>query len=354
VITKLSDEQEALLPIYRDKWLQIGLSTERCDREACTEICQRLYKHILKRKRPMVVFMDSPLSAFLASCAFIFDLDQMRSLVDDQNHYSPIRTNLSSQVVNQVGFNTGHQVWNQVGNQVRNQVRNQVESQVRDRVQRFFFPYLSGSLDSSYMSFYDYFHEVVGIEYTPLWEIYRRTTMMGPVYTLENFCIVSEKPLEIHMHDGVLHRDGGPSIAYADGLRAWSLNGVQVTQEIAETPADELDPRLALNQSLSVDVRREVLRKIGTKRFVARLGAKSIHSDTVLTQDGRFHKYELLELELNGITCRALQMNNPSLDGVTHVEFVHEDCQTVAHALLWREGIDEFRNVEYIAPQWIR
>jgi len=42
-IDKLTPEQEAMLPVYRDKWIAIGMSTERIDPTRATEAVKLLY-----------------------------------------------------------------------------------------------------------------------------------------------------------------------------------------------------------------------------------------------------------------------------------------------------------------------
>ena len=44
IITELTTQQQALIPIYRDKWLKIALSTERIDEERATEAIKAGYK----------------------------------------------------------------------------------------------------------------------------------------------------------------------------------------------------------------------------------------------------------------------------------------------------------------------
>ena len=91
MITKLTKEQEALLPTYAEKWLKIGLCTDRVDPATATWISNYYYTNLLYKKQVPIIIKESPLSAL-------------------------------REVRNQVG----NQVRNQVGNQVRGQVRNQV------------------------------------------------------------------------------------------------------------------------------------------------------------------------------------------------------------------------------------
>ena len=44
MIEQLTAEQEAMLPVYRDKWLKIGLSCEPLDFEAAKKAASKAYE----------------------------------------------------------------------------------------------------------------------------------------------------------------------------------------------------------------------------------------------------------------------------------------------------------------------
>lgn len=136
--------------------------------------------------------------------------------------------------------------------------------------------------------------------------------------------------LELNVHDQ-LHSERGPAVHWDDGEQVFFfLNGVHVPREIVETPASELDPRLLLRER-NVEVRRELVRKIGIERVCEVLEAKCLD---------RQGNYELLLLDLqDGRTRPFLKMKNPSI-GVYHIEGVAPECSTVAEALAWRNQSD--------------
>jgi hypothetical protein len=163
---------------------------------------------------------------------------------------------------------------------------------------------------------------------------------------LSKSAVLSEKPLALHILRGRLHRDGGPAIEYRDGWKIWALNGVVVPQEVAELPAEEIAPELIM-KTPSVEVKREVLRKIGTERAVKVMEPqvldRAVHTfkQAVLDAEGRHIgwreekcQYELLSVRVRrvGFPARALKMTNPST-GTYHIEFVDRRCRTVEQAL---------------------
>lgn len=136
--------------------------------------------------------------------------------------------------------------------------------------------------------------------------------------------------LTINSRD-VLHKDLGPAVVWSDGAKEYCLNGVQVPQEVAETPAEQLSPGIIL-QEKNAEIRREIVSKIGIEEVIASLGC------TVMDTKG---DYELVLLNMQGDRKRPyLRMRNPSI-GVYHLEGVPPDIKTVEEALVWRNQTKE-------------
>lgn len=185
---------------------------------------------------------------------------------------------------------------------------------------------------SSYFAFYNYMNEVLKIKFNvqEKYDWFQKTSQISLMYPLENVCIISDRPEQIHMKDGRLHADGKPAVKYTDGFSVWSLNGVRVTKEIAETPAMKLDPKIILKEQ-NAEIRREIVRKIGVERLITKLGAK------VMDKRG---DYELLNINIGDNRVRPyLKMRNPSIN-TWHVEGIHPNCKTVEQALNWRNGTE--------------
>jgi hypothetical protein len=135
----------------------------------------------------------------------------------------------------------------------------------------------------------------------------------------------------LHMDAEQLHAVEGPAVSWPEGEEQYFfLNGVHVPSEIVETSARQLEPRLLLKER-NVQVRREIVRKIGIERVCEALEAECLD---------RQGNYELLLLDLqDGRTRPFLKMKNPSI-GVYHIEGVAPECRTVAEALAWRNQSD--------------
>jgi hypothetical protein len=156
-LEKLTAEQAALIPAWRDEWLRIGLSCEDTTWEQARDAVHQAYRCANLPAPKIVLLMDSPIAGALAA-AMMKKLgrgvgaqvraqvraqvgaqvgDQVRAQVRAQvgaQVGDQVRAQVGAQVWAQVGDQVGAQVWDQVWAQVRAQVRAQVGAQVGDQV----------------------------------------------------------------------------------------------------------------------------------------------------------------------------------------------------------------------------
>jgi len=368
-IEKLTDSQVAKFPIYVDKWKRIGLSTERADRKEAEKWVAEVYKMGGLEPPKLILWAQSPISGAIIATIFknasrsqnIFNMasveDSVMVRVWDSvwnsvgnSVWDSVWASVRDSVWDSVGDSVGDSVWDSVwasvrdsvGNSVGNSVwasvrasvgdsvRNSVRDSVRDSVREM----EHGNHYAGALAFYDFFLTECQLDCCEkLIPISRLVENCGWFAPYKNVCILQEKPVEIHQINDhkTLHRDGGPAIRYADGFSVWALNGVRVSQEIAETPGDKLDCNLVLKEK-NAEIRREIVRKIGNERLCIELNAEVVD---------KVGDYELLILDLKDNMRRPfLKMTNPSI-GVYHIEGVHPDCKTVPDALNFRNGTRE-------------
>ena len=123
-----------------------------------------------------------------------------------------------------------------------------------------------------------------------------------------------------------LHCETGPALL-SDCEDLFFLNGVMMEELHVMTRAEDITAQQILAET-NVEVRRELLRKVGVERFL-----EVAKHEVLNTQEN----YSLLEIELHPDTpkVRYLKMQNPSIK-VWHVEKVNKKCQTVQEAINWR------------------
>ena len=290
MIEKLTKEQIRQLKIYRDKWMAIGLDTSPANRKEAERGITEAYK-IAGKKKPKIVWCLSPLCSGITRYC-VLNLKKLK-------------------INNSVGDSVRDSVWASVGDSVRTSVRDSVRDSVWASVGDSVNSSGYGQHDASWLGFYDYFKNELKLEKQTeklkgLWIIAQNANWFLPH---ENICWVSERHDICKLNKrGVIHADGGPAIHYPDGFSVWALNGTRVTKEIAETPADKLNPELALNEK-NVDIQREIINKIGAERMLKKFNAKPIDNwidgNTGLT-------YELYNLNVGKVNRKYLYYKHAS------------------------------------------
>jgi hypothetical protein len=156
-----------------------------------------------------------------------------------------------------------------------------------------------------------------------------------------NVVFMCERPsVQLVNARGQLHCETGPALLCRDSFPVYALNGVRMKAEHVTTPAEKMNTAEILKES-NVDIRRELIRKVGIEMMLAQLPHRVLD---------RRDDYELLRIDFPGLVedARYLKMKNPSI-GVFHLEGVERECNTVQQALNWRAGA--FGDVEWNPAQ---
>jgi hypothetical protein len=327
-LEKLSPQQLAQLPKIRDKWIEIGLRTGPGSLKNAWDGIRKAYVLAGREEPKLWVWLESPLRAVYGCAVF---------------------AQVSAQVRDQVRDQVFAQVFAQVRDQVRDQVRAQVFAQVSDQVSAQvrafanFYWWYPGQFDGYWLAHFEALKDYCSFE--KLKGLIKVAENCAFAWTFPDVVVFSAPPVEIHRNAvGQLHCETGPAIKFADGWGVWALNGVRVTQEIVETPASELDPKL-VTTTQNAEWRREIVRKIGIERICKALNAKCVDKDG---------DYELLMLTLGDRRKRPyLKMRNPSI-GVFHIEGVSPECRTVQQALNFRNSLSPDQIDEEDGADWIQ
>jgi len=199
----------------------------------------------------------------------------------------------------------------------------------------FQWPYLDGHWWTPYLAFAEYNKEVEKFtpaqktEYELLWDL----TAVDVIYPFDDYCIMSQKPIRFEVNaENQLHSETGKAIEYADGFGFYVLNGVHVPEWLVMTPAEQI-PSSKITEEKNVEIRREIVRKIGIEKMLVDLGAEVLNKDAF-----NGHEYELLKfgIKVNNTYPVYLKMKNPSIH-VYHVEEVDPKCKTVRDAINFRK-----------------
>ena len=217
MIREMKKDQEQKLNEYKDKWSKISLSTERIDEKEGIEICNNVQEILLKRKKTPVIFVRSPIEAWVSVCMSSQDFDQLYSEVVwqvDNQIWKQVWCRVRNQVLEQVKGQVLEQVKDKVADQVIDQLYGKVKNQVNEHYSNFINPWLLGNNDSAVFAFYDFMQNEIKVE-SDLWEkfnIWKETSKLGIIFPLNDICIVSEKPTHINIVGC------SPSVEFADGF----------------------------------------------------------------------------------------------------------------------------------------
>lgn len=316
MIKKLTAKQKEMLPIYRDKWLKIGLSTEPTNRNKAEEYLNQAYEIVGLEKPKQIIWAESPLSSVI-----LIHILKNNYLGDS------VRASVRASAMTSVWDSVWDSIWASFGDSVWDSL---------------YYECIFGSHDAAYLGLYNYFLEVLKIEscnkLIPLMDLSKE---VGWFFPYKDVCVISEKPIKINLKNGRIHCEDDPSILYKDGFSVYGLNGIIVTKEIVETPHDKLDAKLILNEK-NVEVRREIIRKIGMERICKDLDTKILDKKTY--DIGGY--YELISINIGDDRIRPyLRMTNQST-GSIHIEGVPPEIKTVDNALAWRT----YQNGKYQPP----
>lgn len=189
MISSLNEEQIKLLSVYRDKWIDIGLSTEPLDFENAKLSLIEAYK----------VANLSPPEQFL--------------MADSPNHaiklIKEIDPNLSKiQTINSTIY---------------------------------------GAHDAHWLAFYEYMRDVLNIaECNKLNGLINLAKYSGWVNAYEKFAIIQHRPIKISFDDQKrTHCEDGPAIEYRDGFSVYCWHGVRIPENWIKDKKS-LTPTMAL------------------------------------------------------------------------------------------------------------
>ena len=235
-IDKLTPEQKALVPKWRERWLQVGLCTEPADRRRAESAIMAMRALIGVTDKPCFVWCDSPATAILA-----INILKDPSLGDSL--WDSLRASL--------GASLGACCY--------------------------------GQHESYWIAFYGYCRDVLQIEYESkrsqqldLWDELAQSC--GWWWCYQNYVIVTERQTRALLDDrGRLHCDDGSALAFRDGWAVYAVHGVRVPEHVVAHP--ETITVREIDSEPNLEIRRVMITRYGQSRYLRDSGATLIHED---------------------------------------------------------------------------
>lgn len=215
-IEKMTPEQEALLPVYAEKYIRVGLSTDRMDKSAATSAVKRAYEIAGLEMPENVVFCKGP---------------------------KDVQEKISKASNGKFGALHG----------------------------TYF-----GSLNAAQIAYLNFMDEVLDCGLDQIKGLSDITHHCGIVNMFDTHVFISERPTVIRFDDTKrLHCEDGPSIAYEDGFEVYSWHGQRVPKRWI---MEGLTAKEALTCE-NIEQRRAACEILGWPHVLDELNAKVLHED---------------------------------------------------------------------------
>jgi hypothetical protein len=358
MITELTPEQEALIPLYRDKWRVMALSTEQIDRQNTQETVREAYK-ILGLQIPEIIFCDSPFEA----------LRLVGVRAESRQFLKQIENQLSEQLVKQIGRQIiprlwGY-LWDKLGQRQLYSLSSEVAAsclgQLNDAQKNHRLEYVRWILARDIptakimrCSRLDFCISVLNCtcNFQKEWEVLQSLVKnCSWLFPLERICYACDRPVKLSFDsEQRLHAEGEPAIQFADGYSLYFSHGVTLPEKYGTLHPQQWQAQWILGEH-NAELRRVLIQEIGYARICQELQATDLDSwqkYTLLRIEADIDGFELADSEddlVDDIVAEKepvhlLKMTCPST-GFIHAMRVPPDITCAREAIRWVNwGID--------------
>ena len=316
-IKELTKEQEAYLPVFRDEWLKVGLSTKSIEKAKADKAISNLYA-AGGLEQPMIMHFQSPWQCIMA-INFLQKFGELPKANLGDNLRDNLRANLRDNLRDNLGANLwanlgdnlwanlgdnlganlwanlGDNLWANLGDNLRDNLwanlganlwanlGDNLWANLRDNLwanSKFIDTWFWAGQDASWLAFYE-FGEKIGVEYGKkdhfhAYINFAKTCGWG--YFYPGIAIVSDRPEIIKKDDEArLHCEDDPALKFRDGYSVYCWHGQNIPADWIEKP-DCLTPEMAITWE-NVDQRSAACEILGWHHIINSLDAKIIDED---------------------------------------------------------------------------
>lgn len=271
-LEKLTKEQLAELPKFRDEFIAHGLAAQPADRAAAEEHVKAAYTVAGKQPPKIIIWLQSPMSGSIGAAMLV-----------------------------------------SVGDQVGDQVRTQVYSASY------------GQHDAGWLAYYAAFSAFGVVAADKLLPAIGLAKTCGWWWPFENLVILTERPVVLRRNSrNQLHCETGPALQYPDGWGIFVVNGVRVTEQIVMSPATLTKEQITAETNS--EVKRVMIERIGYAKYLEMTNAVLVHQDNDPNTGSPRKLWEFASPEL--LVVQVLN-STPEPDGSIRSYFlsVHPECR---------------------------
>ncbi len=331
-IEKLTPEQEALIPVYREKWRKIALSTEPINREKAAEAVKKAYTST-RNKEIEVFFYDSPGAAFRELSKKLYHQVCQSQLPDlDSIWLSLLYDDIEHQLNKELFKELNEQLFHKLDRQI-----SQLTGSIGINL-NFDFDVDSCSYPEYWANnscLLDFCITVLNCKCDlQKWDILQLLAgNCGWIFPYAKICYICDRPRILSFdNEQRLHAEAAPAIQFADGYSLYAYHGVTLPEKYGHIHPNQWQTSWLLEEQ-NAELRRVLIQGIGYERIASELGATELDS---------FQEYSLLKID-NNVDVEPiymLKMICPST-GYIHVLRLPPDLKSAREAIRWVNwGVD--------------
>ena len=337
-ISEITPEQEALIPVYREKWRQIELSTHPIDRKKAASAVKAIYA-ALDKAEPEIVFCDSPDRAWKNGAGRYQNNLELEIFIDllipiNKELLIKLKKGLYLQLIRKMLNRQGREIIEQMVNQLSENVESAPAEQIV-KVHDFVKSFICSPDLTANLSIIDFCNSVLNCEvYPQKWKLSQSLIAeCGAIVPCEKICLLCDRPRALRFDEEQrLHAEGEPAIEFADGFSVYVHHGVRVPEKYGKTHPEHWHAEWLLSEE-NAEVRRVLIQSIGYDRICQELAA---------TQLDTWQEYALLRIDadVDVEPIFLLKMTCPST-GYIHALRVSPEVESAREAIAWVNwGID--------------
>lgn len=237
MITELTPEQEALIPVYQEKWQKIAISTEPIDRQKATEAVKAAYTAI-GRQEPEILFCDSP------DAAYEMLLKYTSSELEDE-FWKKLVEPLWDEHRSKLGSELDNQLWEELAVQVDN-------GEIEGALCIFGFC-IQPEEWASACSYIDFCFSVLNlncVHQLAKWSVVQSIVKYwGRIFVYEEIAIICDRPRILSFDNQKhLHAEGKPAIQFADGFSVYAYHGVTLPEKYGKLHPNQWEAKWLLEE----------------------------------------------------------------------------------------------------------
>ncbi len=343
---KLTPQEEALIPIVRQEWIDLVLhSGKEVKREEIESDIEWVYKK-LNLPKPLLFLADSHVAQkHMINVVIGTNPKEIQNKINSKDKVKPME---SFKLPPTEWPNTLNQVINQATEQYLQQlekpshrtkaecltiIRNEILAHLPEKLERYELYF--GLSHDTWLSFYDFFTRIgkVNNEDFNRYMAFMKKGIWNLVMA-DEAAFVAKMPIEVKYDDNMrLSNDRGAAITFRDGTKHHYIRNIYFKPDLFEKITTKTLPVKEILQLENMEQRMMALHIYGPERLLQEVDAVKIDS---------WKEYELYQIEglIEGRKLKLLKYPDPSTDRV-YMSFVPDECSTCRAAKAKKFQIEE-------------